>query len=55
MTRRQSLSADQVKLAKSLHVPGRIGYETIGKRMGIPASTVRDCVLNRSAYAARAK
>jgi len=55
MTRRRSLTPEQIRQAKALHRPGIFGYERIGKKMGIPASTIRDCIINRSAYALRVK
>jgi len=53
MTKRQSLTQEQIKQAKSLYRPGIFGYGSIGKVMGIPASTVRDAILGYSAYASR--
>jgi hypothetical protein len=55
MSRRPSLNAAQIKQAKAMHVPGKIGYETIGKALGVPASTIRDCLCGYSAYAVRVK
>lgn len=54
MTRRRSLSPEQVHQACAMHQPGKVGYETIGKRLGVPASTIRDAVQLRTAYAAAA-
>jgi len=53
MTRRRSLTPDKIKLIRSMHKPGKIGYETISKQTGIPVSTIRDCLLGYSQYTAR--
>ncbi|MBX9901449.1 MAG: hypothetical protein K2Y28_11765 [Burkholderiaceae bacterium] len=44
MTRRKILTADQVRQIRQIHVPGKVGYETLAKKFGVGASTVRDCV-----------
>jgi hypothetical protein len=55
MTRKQSLSTAQIKQAKALYVAGKFGYGSIGKALGVPASTVRDILCGYSAYAVRVK
>jgi hypothetical protein len=55
MTRARKLTDEQVRQAKELHNPGVFGYERIGKVLNVPASTVRDAVLQYTAYSSRIK
>ena len=53
MTRRRSLTDEQIRQARLAYVPGRVGYGAVGKLLGVPASTVRDALCCVSRYAAR--
>lgn len=53
MSRRQALNATQIIALRAAYVPGVVGYETLAKMTGIPASTIRDCLQYRTAYSAR--
>lgn len=44
MTRRKSLTNDQVREIRKLHLGYVIGYQTLAKRFGVGASTIRDVV-----------
>lgn len=44
MTRRKSLTNDQVREIRKLHIGYVIGYQTLAKRFGVGASTIRDVV-----------
>lgn len=44
MTRRKILTVDQVRQIRALHLQGKVGYETLAKKFGVGASTIRDCV-----------
>lgn len=57
MTRRHSLTESQVAAIRAMHRPGvrGCGYGAIARRFGVGESTVRDAILYRTQYSARAK
>jgi transposase len=44
MTRRKSLTNEQVREIRKLHLGYVVGYQTLAKRFGVGASTIRDVV-----------
>lgn len=44
MTRRKSLTKEQVREIRKLHLGYVVGYQTLAKRFGVGASTIRDVV-----------
>jgi hypothetical protein len=55
MTRRQSLTVEQIRMARAAYVPGRFGYGAVAKLVGAPVSTVRDALAGVTAYATRVR
>jgi hypothetical protein len=55
MSRRKALSESQIRQIRAMYVQNKIGYGTIGRHFGIPASTIRDCINNVAQYHARVK
>lgn len=54
MTRRRALTPEQVREACAIHSRGKLGYGAIANRLNVGASTIRDAVKLRTAYAAAA-
>lgn len=54
MTRKRVLTNDQVREIRALYVPGQYGagYQALARRFGVGASTIRDVLTGRAAYAA---
>lgn len=44
MTRKKVLTNDQVREIRKLHLGYIVGYQTLAKRFGVGASTIRDVV-----------
>ncbi|RFP19171.1 hypothetical protein [Duganella sp. BJB475] len=57
MTRRRSLTDDQVREIRAAHQPGvrGAGYESLARVYGVGASTIRDILTYRSLYAMAAE
>ena len=55
MTRKRRLTDEQVKHIQREYVAYVTGYETLAKRYGVGASTIRDIVTNRTQYGMRVK
>ena len=53
MTRRQALTAAQVTEIRAMYQRGKVGYETIARKFGVGASTVRDIIQRYTQYSAR--
>jgi transposase len=46
MTRKRSLTQEQARAIRAEYKPGKVGYETLAKKYGVGASTIRDLVKN---------
>lgn len=57
MTRRRVLTDSQVRAIRAAHRPGErgSGYESLALLFGVGASTIRDIITYRAAYAAMAE
>lgn len=57
MTRRPTLTQEQITYARATHRPGvrGYGYGAIARQLGAPESTVRDAILHRTQYGANVK
>lgn len=54
MTRQRVLTDEQVRQLRAQHKPGvrGAGYESLARELGVGASTIRDALTGRTAYAA---
>ena len=55
MTRKKSLTDDQIRHARSLYCKGVVGYGMVAKAIGVPISTIRDAMCGYTAYSAVAE
>lgn len=46
------LTDQQVRAMRAMHVPGKVGYETLAREFGCAVSTARDICTYRTRYSA---